>query len=388
MGSCCYRPLRMVAFGLHTVAVFYKEMTETILVAEDDTQLSASIHETLTRVGFNCIIHSDPREALKELEHADVALLLTDLKMPHMNGIELARRTLEIRPDTRIIVITAYSTINTVLESLRMGLDNYVLKPFRSEELLFNIRESLERRRLILENRLYQSNLEQMVQDQTQRLQERHQKLCRSQMESIFAIGNIVEARDTYTRGHTERVTFFAIALAERLGWSEAGIRELGIGSPLHDIGKIGIPNRVLNKQGTFTFEEFEIMKKHPEVGYGMVRGSGFSHGTVACILYHHERFDGNGYPFGLGGKDIPKEGRLMAACDAFDAMTSDRVYRPAMPVEKAADILHQEAGHQFDPEIVSEFAGLLEGGAFDAVLRNHDIKAEFEQLITRLTSI
>jgi response regulator RpfG family c-di-GMP phosphodiesterase len=363
------------------------DMDEKIVVVEDDLQLNATILETLKHHGYSCLAFSDPKKALVEIENNDIALLITDLKMPDIDGITLARSALSAHPDTRVLVITGFSTLSTVLYALRLGVDSYILKPFRSEELLLNVRLSLERRRLILDNRRYQSDLEKMVDEQIRELRERHQRLSRSQMESIFAISNIIEARDAYTRGHTERVTYFAVTMAERLGWSEERIRELGIGAPLHDIGKIGVPNTILNKKGPFTFTEFEIMKRHPEIGYQMVRGSGFSKSVMACILYHQERFDGGGYPYGLAGYDIPEEGRLMAACDAFDAMTSDRIYRPAMPVEKAIRIMREESGSHFDPEIAAVFCGLFEKGVFDAVLGGRDVKMEFEKLVSRLTA-
>lgn len=363
-------------------------MPAKIFLAEDDLELSAIICETLNKEGYDCRGFSNPREALEACRLEEIDLLLTDLKMPEMNGIELAQRTLEAQPDTRVIVITGYSTLTTVIDAMRAGIDNYILKPFRSEELLFNVRRSIERRRMVLMNRRYQAGLEQMVAEQTEQLVERHKKLCRSQLESIFAIGNIIEARDAYTRGHTERVTVFAVALAEKMGWSEQLIRELGVGSPLHDIGKIGVPDSILKKKGRLTFQEMEMMKLHPEIGYEMVKGSEMAPGTVEAIIFHHERYGGGGYPFGLEGKNIPETGRLMAICDAFDAMTSDRVYRPALPLETAIGEMKKESGSQFDPEMTTAFLELIKEGTLDATIIRRGMKREFEKLISRLTAV
>jgi HD-GYP domain-containing protein (c-di-GMP phosphodiesterase class II) len=227
-----------------------------------------------------------------------------------------------------------------------------------------------------------------MVVEQTRELSERYGRLSRSQFESIFAIGNIIEARDAYTRGHTERVTLIAVALAERLGWDEERIRALAIGSPLHDIGKIGVSDSILKKEGPLTFREFEQMKYHPEIGYRMVENSRLASVAVGCILYHHERFDGEGYPFGLKGEDIPEEGRLMTICDSFDAMTSDRVYRPALPLERAVGIMQEGSGIQFDPHMASLFLQMIEKGSFDSVLVREEIREEFERLVTRMTEV
>ena len=363
-------------------------MAEKILIAEDDLDLANSIRAALERESYECSAHADPRRALREAEEGEVGLLLTDLKMPHMDGIELARRVKRIQPDARIVVITAHSTMDTVLEALRMGIDSYILKPFRSEELLFSVRQSLERRRLELENRRYQAGLEEMVEEKTRELLARHTRLSRSQMEGIFAIGNIIEARDAYTRGHTERVTYFAVALAERLGWPEESIKELGVGSPLHDIGKIGVPDYILNKVGKLTFQEFDVMKRHPEIGYSMVRGCNLTPVAIGCIIYHQERFDGSGYPFGLSGGDIPEEGRLMAVCDAFDAMTSTRIYRPALTLEKTLGILRDNSGTQFDPRMANAFLELVDSGVLDSAISRSDFRSEFEGLVARLTAV
>ena len=363
-------------------------MEETILIAEDDSDLNDSITAALTREGYRCISCLDPVKALEAARREDIDLLLTDLKMPNIDGVELANRFNSLQPDARVIMMTGYSTMSTVIEGLRMGIDSYILKPFRMEEILFNVGSSMERRRLMRENRRYQAGLESMVVEQTRELTERFGRLSRSQFESIFAIGNIIEARDAYTRGHTERVTYFAVALAESIGWPENKIRDLSIGSPLHDIGKIGVPDRILKKQSGLDFAEFELMKNHPEIGYRMVRGCDLSPLSVGCIIFHHERFDGRGYPFGLAADDIPEEGRLMAIADAFDAMTSDRIYRPAMPFEKAVGIVRECTGSQFDPKMSDAFLRLIDSGSLDPVLQRGEIKEEFEGLVTRMTEV
>lgn len=364
------------------------EQVDTILIAEDDAALNEAMSESLRRRGFECVACTDPRGALEHARTGKISLLLTDLKMPHIDGIGLCERVHELQPDARMVIVTAYSTIGTVLDALRMGIDGYILKPFREEELILNVENALKRRRLILDNRRYQEGLEQMVEEKTRQLMSHQRELSYSQVLNIFAIGNIIEARDVYTRGHTERVTYFAVELAERLGWRENQIVDLGIGSPLHDIGKIGVPDEILKKQGPLTFREFEIMKKHPEIGYRMVRGTDLAPLTVGCIIYHQERFDGRGYPFGLAGENIPPEGRLMAVCDAFDAMTSTRVYRPALPVEKALQIIRENMGAQFDPEMGRAFLELVDKGAFDGIISETAIKADFEALISRLAGL
>jgi putative two-component system response regulator len=361
-------------------------MATQVIVAEDDVSLNSTLEEVFNSEKVECELRTDPRDVLEYISQNDVKVLLADLKMPHMSGIELAQQVRNIKPDVRIIIMTAFSSVKTVIEALRLGVDSYILKPFSSEELLFRLKKSFEQFDLLKENSDYQDHLEEMIYDQTQKMLIKQRELRYSQIENIFAIGNIIEARDVYTRGHTERVTLFAVAMAEALGWSKQRIRELGIGSPLHDIGKIGIPDKILKKDGKLTFEEYENMKEHPQIGYEMIRLADFPKGSINSILYHHERYDGKGYPFGLAAEDIPEEGRVMAVCDAFDAMTSTRVYRPAMPVEKAVSILREGAGGQWDPACVELFLTMLEEGHFEFLDSDVNTHEMYYQLVIRLT--
>lgn len=360
-------------------------MPARIVLADDDLDLNSSISALLSGAGYDIVSFDDPRAALEEIRENDCDLLIADLKMPHLTGLEMAEVVRELRPDTRILVITGHSSMQSVLDALRMGVDQYIPKPFNAELLLFQVRRALERRNLEMENRRYAKGIARLVEERTHELVRRQLELRTSQLENIFAIGNIIEARDTYTRGHTERVTLYAVSVAEKLGWENERIRNLGIGSPLHDIGKIGVADAILKKQGPLDFSEYERMKDHPAIGYEMVRGIDLAPGTVACILYHHERFDGKGYPFGIKGADIPAEGRIMAICDAFDAMTSTRIYRPAMTVEKALDIVCSNSGSQFDPDYADVFKELVESHAIDSLLYEADISEEFGDLLERL---
>ena len=179
-----------------------------------------------------------------------------------------------------------------------------------------------------------------------------YQQLEQAYLSTINALANAVEARDVYTKGHTERVWYLAETLAKKLNWSEEQLSQVKMGSILHDIGKIGVPDSILNKPLPLTREEFEIMKKHPQMGAKMLEGISFLEPALPYVLYHHERYDGKGYPIGLSGEDIPIEGRLMAVVDTFDAITSDRPYRKNLGYQKAIQELTKHSGTQFDPEI------------------------------------
>jgi putative nucleotidyltransferase with HDIG domain len=185
-------------------------------------------------------------------------------------------------------------------------------------------------------------------------------------LSTIRALANSVEARDMYTRGHTDRVTHVAETIARELGWGDDEIKWLKIGGTLHDIGKIGIPDNILNKPGPLNQEEVNVMKQHPQMGAKMLDGIPFLEPILPYVLYHHERWDGRGYPHGLKGTDIPIEGRLLAIADTVDAILSDRPYRRANIPEKVIDELMEFRGVQFDPDLVDAFVGLWRAGKID----------------------
>ena len=363
-------------------------MAGKIVIAEDNKDLNKSLADLLKMEGYQCSNHVDPHEALEDIRSNDFDVLVTDLKMPGLDGIELSEKALRLQPDLRVIVMTAFSSMPSVIKALRLGVDNYILKPFNVKELLFQINRSIEKKKMVLENRRYRKGLENLVQEMTHDLLITQQNFSVSQLESIFAIGNIIEARDFYTRGHTERVALYACATAEAMGWDARTIYCLGIGSPLHDIGKVGIPDAILKKPSGLTDDEYEKMKEHCLIGYEMVKDTNFPVGIINCILQHHERYDGKGYPFGLKGKNISKEGRLLAIVDAFDAMTSSRIYRKGMPVEKAINIIKNEAGAQFDPQYAQVFLKLHKEGVIQNILEREDYIIEFKKLVNNIVNM
>lgn len=202
-------------------------------------------------------------------------------------------------------------------------------------------------------------------------LQERHQKdrLIQSQRATAIALAKAIEKRDRYTAGHTDRVTEYAVLTAKQLNWSKERLTVLELAGHLHDVGKIGVPDAILNKPGKLTVEEFEMMKSHPEIGEQIIRGIDFLDSLVPYVLYHHERYDGKGYPKGLRGEAIPIEGRLLAVSDTFDAMTSSRPYRRELDPERAIDEIRRCSGTQFDPKIVEVFLEIWRAGLLDPIL-------------------
>lgn len=202
-------------------------------------------------------------------------------------------------------------------------------------------------------------------------LQEHQQteKLIESQKATAITLAKAIEKRDRYTGGHTDRVTEYAMLTAQQLNWPRERMAVLELAGHLHDVGKIGVPDAVLNKPGKLTVEEFEMMKAHPEIGEQIIRGIDYLEALVPYVLYHHERYDGKGYPKGLSGDAIPIEGRLLAVSDTFDAMTSSRPYRKQLDPERAIDEIKRCSGTQFDPKIVGAFLEIWTSGLLDPIL-------------------
>jgi cyclic di-GMP phosphodiesterase len=247
-------------------------------------------------------------------------------------------------------------------EALGHGAYGYVIKPFSSNEILINVANGLRRRQLEIESRRHRELLEQAVRDRTAALTSSLKELRHSREETIERLARAAETRDDATGRHIKRVSLYCHLLARAIGLDGDRCELIRIVSPLHDIGKIAIPDRILLKPGPLTAEERTIMQGHAEAGYHMLLGSGEELLDLAATIArtHHERYDGAGYPCRLAGTGIPIEGRIAGVADAFDALTSDRVYRPAVPLEETLEVMRAGRGTQFDPEVLDAFLDSL----------------------------
>ena len=478
----------------------------TVLVVDDDPLLRRLLQDCLEHeMGLHVVPAGEAREAEHILTTQPVALLITDLMLGDASGVDVIKAGHTHQPDLVSILITGYPTVETAIEAMQLGVDDYLLKPFKVQHLIATVRRALDRGRLRRENmqlreqvaiselvRAIGSTLEldqllSMVVDTARREfsalaasillragsrsglqlqvmdgehsltgnpdyldflkgitpavqsalatgrpvvlsghqtdmfesnQRDHELVCQpliakgsvigvlniirkpnagpcgegtlrsieitaaqaaiaiensrlyrdlhgAYMDTVSALANAIEIRDPYTRGHTDRVKVLAQAIARRMGWGVEPLFDLWIGCTLHDIGKIGVPDHILKKPGPLTPEEFALMKRHPEIGAAIIQGIPFLKPAVPYVYYHHERYDGKGYPTGLAGEKIPIEGRILAVVDTFDAVTSDRPYRQAGTAEDARSELVSCAGTQFDPSIVNVFVSVLEDHAF-----------------------
>jgi putative nucleotidyltransferase with HDIG domain len=335
---------------------------ERILVVDDEEPIREIISSMLGAAGYKTRQASSGMEALAVLNASgEFELMLSDLMMAEMDGIALLERSKEKFPDMPVIMVTAVHDISVALAAIRNGAYDYLLKPFEREQLLAMVRRALEHRRLKLENRAYQSNLESLVAARTEQLRQAMTDLERSYDITLEALGDALDLKDAETEGHSKRVTAFTIAMARAMGLSTERIRVIARGAFLHDIGKMAIPDAILRKPGALTPEETDIMREHCFRGYQMLKKIPFLSEAAEIVYTHQERYDGTGYPRGLHGDQIPMGARIFSVADTLDAITSDRPYRAAQSIAVAREEVERFCGRQFDPEVVRIFMGMPE---------------------------
>src|SRR6476620_12960 len=335
------------------------------LIVDDEPRLRQVMVHLMRSDGFQCIEAGNGIEALDQLEKYDVTLVLSDLRMPKMDGFELLREIRSRFPDCAVVMITAVADVEIAVNCLAIGAADYVIKPYQLEDVRARVAQALEKRRLILENRAYRESLEERVAQQARRLEELF-------LASVQSLAEALELKDPYTRGHSVRVSHYSTIVAQAMGFSGEALRQITLGGHVHDIGKIGVRESVLNKAERLTPEEYQHIMTHPVLGWRLLAPL-LRHTPAAPNLprSHHERVDGRGIPDGLKGTEIPLEARIACAADALDAMTSDRPYRASeMTLQMAIDELRRCAGTQFDPTVVDALVACAARGEFQLVPR------------------
>jgi len=336
---------------------------DRILVVDDEEPIREIVCAMLQGSGYRCTQAGSGVEALAILNSGDeFELMLSDLMMAELDGIGLLERTKEKYPDMPVVMVTAVHDISVALAALRNGAYDYLLKPFEREQLLATVRRALENRRLKMENRAYQTNLESLVANRTEQLRQAMGDLERSYDITLEALGDALDLKDAETEGHSKRVTAFTIAMARAMGLPADQIRVIARGAFLHDIGKMAIPDSILRKPGKLSEAEVAIMKEHCFLGFQMLRKIPFLQEAADIVYSHQEKWDGTGYPRNLKGDKIPLGARIFSVADTLDAMRSDRPYRPAQPFSVAREEIIRWSGRQFDPAVVKTFCSMPEG--------------------------
>jgi putative two-component system response regulator len=351
-----------------------------VLIADDESLIRDILSRKLAGAGFTCTMVEDGVSALQKLDSQDFDLVMLDMNMPGKDGREVLKHLKIRHPEIAVIMVTAISDVNTAIELMKLGAFDYIIKPIDIKLLMLSIERALDKRWLLLDNKSYQLDLEEKVSQQTKQIRD-------SYLNSIKSLAYALEAKDEYTKGHSDRVTDIAMDIAIELGIDGGTVEKIRLAGLLHDIGKIGLREEVLNKPGRLTDAEFDHVKTHPDTGERILKPIIGDQEILLMVRHHHERYDGKGYPDGLSNGEIPQGSkilavaeafdtmtpangkskkafppgaRILAIADAYDAMTSNRPYRHAMSLEAASDQLKKNSGTQFDPAIVDAFLRVL----------------------------
>ncbi len=353
--------------------------TGRILVVDDDVAIREVLAEGLESFGFSISQAGNAHDAFEQVVRGGVDLVLSDIDMPKENGLALLRRIKAHDPEVDVIMVTGVVDFETAVGTIRQGASDYVSKPFNLDEVRIVIDRTLDKRRLIRENRDYQQRLEFKVADRTRELVAKNDEVKRLYVEledsyesTLSALITALDFRDNETLGHSRRVVEYAVVVAQSMHVTEPELSWIRRGAILHDVGKIGVPDSILKKPGKLDAAEWEEMKKHPEMGFRMLEHIRFLKPALDIVHCHQERWDGSGYPRGLKGDEIPLGARIFAAVDTFDAMTSDRPYRAALSIHEAREEIRRFSGIQFDPRVADAFLSIEEGVWTDIRERVH----------------
>ena len=341
-----------------------------LLIADDEEALRHWEERVVRDQGYSCDGAGDASAVREQLRRDSYQLALLDVNMPGESGIELLAYIRREYPEVAVLMVTGEDSTELAMTVIEQGAYGYLIKPVAAGELLINVANALRRRRGELSRTSACCNAcsrpwtsaAQSSKEALQDLELSETKVWVSQAETIFRLARMVEFRDEETGHHLHRMGSYCEIIARQIGHEEQQCELIRLLSQLHDVGKVAIPDSILLKRGKLTPAEFEVIKSHAEIGFQMLSGSASEVVQMGALIArtHHERWDGDGYPRGLAGADIPLEGRIAAVADVFDALTSDRVYRSALPVRSATEMMRSERGSHFDPELLDAFLGAL----------------------------
>ena len=331
------------------------KLPSRILIVDDEREITEILSDLLSE-DYDCKTANSAEDALDRLAVSDVQLVISDITMPGMSGLEMIPLVKRVSPNTVVVMISGMQTVESAIGALRLGAFDYLMKPFDLRQVEAVVKRALEHHELIVAKQRYEDHLEELVEQRTIELDRALNSLEDAYRATLKALTAALETRDSETHGHSERVVTYSLRLGREYGLNNETMKALEFGSLLHDIGKIGVPDSILRKPAKLTDEEWVRMKEHPYHGQQILRGIKFLEGAARVVAQHHEKWDGSGYPHGLRGEDIDICARIFAVADAFDAITSDRVYRRGKSYQEAAKELDDWAGRQFDPKVVEAF--------------------------------
>jgi response regulator RpfG family c-di-GMP phosphodiesterase len=350
----------------------------TVLFVDDEVNILKALQRLLRSENMNVLVASRAADALDLLDKHPTQVVVTDQRMPEMSGVDFLAHVRERQPDIVRMMLTGYTEMKVAVDAINRGeIYRLITKPWNDDELRATLRQAFDHADLKAEiKRLNQvkreqnfklqdmnRNLEAKVRERTKQLAEKHQQLRTAYVQTIRALSEAVDAKDAYTRGHSERVGVYASKIAREMNFSKEVIERVYIAGLLHDVGKIGVRDAVITKPERLTPAEYEEIKAHPEIGYRILEPVEFLRDVAPCVRHHHEWYDGSnrGYPDRLGGEQIPLPSRIILVADTVEAMTSDRPYRKALSLEAVVSEIDKYTGTQFDPKVTEAFLRLLE---------------------------
>jgi putative two-component system response regulator len=330
---------------------------ERVLVVDDEPTITRLVAQRLAGKGYACETSFSTAEALARIASSEITLVISDINMPGLSGIDLLSSVKKSHPHIAFIMLTGVDDHATAVRALELGAFGYIIKPFEANELFISVSNALRRRELELDRDRYEERLEGEVWARTAEIRATQEQII---VRLVTASG----CRDEETGEHIRRMGEYAAMLARACSWNEAETEVIRLAAPMHDVGKMGVPDAILRKPGKLSREEFEQMKEHTGIGARILEGSGIAMLELAkeIALHHHEKWDGSGYPDGLSGEAIPLSARIVAVCDVYDALITDRVYRRALPEEEALAIMKEGRGTHFDPRVFDLFLEHLPG--------------------------
>ena len=331
-----------------------------VLVVDDEEPIRNALKKFLAQQQFEVYTAGSGEEALQQLKRHKLALMLCDIRMPGTSGIDLVPQALEVEPDLAILMLTAVNDATSAALCMQRGALDYLTKPIELADLGRAIQRALKRREMLLENRSLNQWLKEEVTTRTAELHRERQKLERISVATLEALVNALEAKDPYMRGHSARVADLSASIAAQVGLPEEEVEIVRHAGRLHDIGKIGTREAVMNKQGPLTPEEFEHIKQHVIIGSQILSPLAHLSDIIGAVRSHHERWDGTGYPDGLRGEEIPVGGRVIGAAEVFDALTTSRPYQEKMTPEQAVERMADLTGTVLDPKVYDALSAIV----------------------------
>ncbi len=337
----------------------------TVLIVDDMPIIRVTLRRILEKEGFTCLEAANGEEALGVLDDRGAELVLADIHMPVMDGMELVTALKPRIPEIAVVMVSSVEETRTAVEAIQMGAYGYVHKPFEPREILVQVNSAFRRRMLEIEHRDRERVLAQKVREQTLEIRE-------SREEIALRLISASEERDNESGAHVRRIGLYAAEMGALLGWGQAQVDAIRGAAPMHDIGKIGIPDAILQKPGALTEDEWKLMKRHTSLGARILRQSrvAFIQMGARIAACHHEKWDGSGYPKGLAGEAIPVEARITAIADVYDALSHKRHYKEPWPEERVVQVLREGRGAHFDPDLLDLFLSNLD--AMRAIRENN----------------